>query len=101
MGKIVADIHRGDSGKATIGTHLVFLAVERGAKTLFVDLDANDAFDNVAQRRLRPALIRTASEPFDDIGFEGGIFYAAEKFVTSEGHVCAWARKQFAKLLDT
>ena len=56
MGKIVTvSIHKGGTGKTTIAAHLAFLAAERGAKTLLVDLDAQgNASDTVTQRRLDP-----------------------------------------------
>ena len=41
MGKIVTiAIHKGGTGKTTIATHLAFLASERGARTLLIDIDA-------------------------------------------------------------
>src|SRR5450631_3578073 len=66
--------------KSTIAAHLAFLAAERGAKTLLVDLDAQgDASDTVTQRRLDPVLIRMASDLFDDVESEKPIFHAAER----------------------
>ena len=106
MAKIVADIHKGGTGKATIAAHVGFLAADRGAKTLPVDLDAQgNASDSATQRGLHPALIRMESELLDDVGFDKSIFYAAENLVTPDCKLrlnfSAQARNQPAKLLDT
>ncbi|HVV52352.1 MAG TPA: ParA family protein [Polyangia bacterium] len=81
MGKILTvSINKGGTGKTTIAAHLAFLAAERGAKTLLVDLDAQgNASDTVTQRRLDPVLIRMASDLFDDADSERPIFHAADR----------------------
>jgi cellulose biosynthesis protein BcsQ len=106
MGKIVTvSSHTGVTGKATTGAHRAFLAADRGAKTLLVDLDAQgNASDTVRQRRLHPALIRMASVLFDDDGVDKAIFYSAEIVVTADGELrvnfSAQTHRRFAKLLD-
>jgi Mrp family chromosome partitioning ATPase len=107
MGKIVAvHIPKSRAGKTTIAAHLAFLAAERGARTLLVDLEVQgNAPGTATQRGLHPSLIRSASELFGDVGFEKAIFHAAENLVTPDGsprvNFSAQARKQIAKFLDT
>lgn len=80
MGKIITvSIHKGGTGKTTIAAHLAFLAAERGAKTLLIDLDPQgNASDTVTKRRLDPVLIRMASDLFDEAEGKKAMFHAAD-----------------------